>query len=446
MNNATVYTCFYCGKPLGEEFSPDASDYKVNLCGDVACMEAFYACGETEGYVSQAILGNGLETAKLLTYLYGMDSHGCLQSIGTSPRGRLLFSEVETIFNKIKKEKLDDVQIKERLGDRLYRAVRYSLLKFRINLQIDFVEKDRGFTCYKVRNPNEIEDTFRDNFILTRKSHHKYHGSSVTNWFSIIANGIKNYSYTNNMTTGAAYGPGVYLSNQYSMSLCYAKNSDFPILGIYEVCGDVSLYKKASNVWVVPDDKKLILRYLLVNWKNMVEINAWLDMRFAQSYDVALCKGSKRLWKEYQMSMQISGAASGIYIDLPDEGNLLLWDVRLSGFGDSQLEMDMQRWGVDHVKLRVLFSQDYPFYPPFIYVLYPKFQYQTAHITSQGAICMELLTPSGWSQLMTMENVLIQIKTLILEGGGRLSGESGSYTMEAAKSSFTTVAKSHGWL
>lgn len=46
---------------------------------------------------------------------------------------------------------------------------------------------------------------------------------------------------------------------------------------------------------------------------------------------------------------------------------------------------------VDHIRLLMTFKDDYPFSPPFVRILYPRFKRSTGYIID-GAFCMELLT------------------------------------------------------
>ena len=48
-----------------------------------------------------------------------------------------------------------------------------------------------------------------------------YHGSKIGCWHSIIRNSLKNLSNTNRMTSGAAYGAGIYLGAAAHTSLQY---------------------------------------------------------------------------------------------------------------------------------------------------------------------------------------------------------------------------------
>lgn len=53
-----------------------------------------------------------------------------------------------------------------------------------------------------------------------------------------------------------------------------------------------------------------------------------------------------------------------------------------------RLEKDKQ---LDHVRLMMKFKDDYPFTPPFVRIVYPRFKRSTGYIID-GAFCMELLT------------------------------------------------------
>lgn len=54
--------------------------------------------------------------------------------------------------------------------------------------------------------------------------------------------------------------------------------------------------------------------------------------------------------------------------------------------------------------------------PPFIRVVRPRFrgfgQGGGGHVTVGGALCMELLTNSGWSAVSSLESVLLQVVSL----------------------------------
>lgn len=89
-----------------------------------------------------------------------------------------------------------------------------------------------------------------------------YHGSAMRNWYSILRNGIKVCSGTKWMSAGAAYGSGIYLSDAISLSYGYSEQTGDSIIGVYEIY-NLNKYKKANNVYVVPQNDKILLRHLL---------------------------------------------------------------------------------------------------------------------------------------------------------------------------------------
>ena len=75
--------------------------------------------------------------------------------------------------------------------------------------------------------------------------------------------------------------------------------------------------------------------------------------------------------------------------------------------------------GHDHVELEMSFPDDYPFEPPFVRVVRPRFRRQTGFVMN-GALCMELLTKDGWNPINDIEGVLVSIRSLMVVGDGRL--------------------------
>lgn len=105
---------------------------------------------------------------------------------------------------------------------------------------------------------------------------HLYHGSPIQNFYSIMRNGLKNYSGTKLMTCGQAYGPGIYLGADMGTSNSYcgqpikindkgdlSHNNTCRIMGIVQVIVKES-YKKTPNIYVVPDEENVLLKYLVM--------------------------------------------------------------------------------------------------------------------------------------------------------------------------------------
>jgi len=93
----------------------------------------------------------------------------------------------------------------------------------------------------------------------------------------------------------------------------------------------------------------------------------------------------------------------------------------------------------------MLFPTDYPFAPPFVRVVSPRFAFHKGRVTVGGSICTEVLTPSGWSSTLTVEDLLIALQAEMLAGEPRLDPANQSrYSLSEARAAFDRVAKGQG--
>ena len=86
------------------------------------------------------------------------------------------------------------------------------------------------------------------------------------------------------------------------------------------------------------------------------------------------------------------------------------------------------------IQFEIRFDANFPFNPPFIRIVKPRFGFHTGHVTIGGSICMQSLTPSGWIPVRTVESVFIEILFNMQEGGAQLdfSQLGRSYSMAEA--------------
>jgi len=97
------------------------------------------------------------------------------------------------------------------------------------------------------------------------------------------------------------------------------------------------------------------------------------------------------------------------------------------------------------------FTDRFPFQPPFIRVCHPVLS--GGYVLSGGAICMELLTPQGWSSAYSIEAVIMQISATLVKGKARVNFQENSkanmvYTLQKAQQSFKSLVQIHeksGW-
>eukprot|EP01106_Pelomyxa_sp_JSP_P007313 TRINITY_DN2204_c0_g1_i12.p1 TRINITY_DN2204_c0_g1~~TRINITY_DN2204_c0_g1_i12.p1 ORF type:complete len:157 (+),score=26.62 TRINITY_DN2204_c0_g1_i12:478-948(+) len=93
-------------------------------------------------------------------------------------------------------------------------------------------------------------------------------------------------------------------------------------------------------------------------------------------------QAAQRLLKDLQSLLSSDPAKLGISAT-PNEQNIYQWTVKLFGF-DGKLQQDLERYntnyGIKHVELEMKFPSEYPFSPPFIRVVRPRFQFHTGHV------------------------------------------------------------------
>ena len=98
------------------------------------------------------------------------------------------------------------------------------------------------------------------------------------------------------------------------------------------------------------------------------------------------------------------------------------------------------------ILLRIAFPSTYPTAPPYVRVIRPRFQFRTGHVTIGGSICTEMLTSHGWSSTMTIESVLLSIRTNMLVGGARLDlSKRHDYSEAEAREAFNRMVQQHNW-
>ena len=410
-----------------------------------------------------------------------------------------IITNFETIISAIR-ESYNDAEILERLNNQTYELIRFILEGCKMLLKADNLlstgdiitvqtenqslgvmekiraiqeakEKDilEGVMQFKVEHTALVEDRFRG-----RDTVYLYHGSRAENWYSILANGIKIGSKSKYFLNGAAYGNGIYLSNDINLSIGYSgarlaqsignAEGENMILAIFQVINNPR-WHKGGTIFVVDDENALVLRYLLVfnDLRNPLvqgifkAINIKLNSGGIQATEKQKTEmaarqlttiHNKRLMREYQAIMKQSPDVLGFQIRLSEEDQLGKWMIHLARVDNPKLEEQMRRLGIPAIEIEITFKESYPIAPPFIRVVYPHFKFHSGHITVGGSLCMEMLTNQGWSPTFNVENVITQIKMAIADGGGEIdeANYKKRYTMDEALEAFKRVMQAHGWV
>lgn len=160
----------------------------------------------------------------------------------------------------------------------------------------------------------------------------------------------------------------------------------------------------------------------------------------------------KRLIKDLR-ALDKSKTKSGIEAS-PLESDLFVWRVKLTDIPvETKLGRDLQHFSqlfnVEPViSMEMRFQPDYPFSPPFIRVLTPRFQFLTGHVTIGGSICMQMLTNSGWQPSNDIESILIQVRAEILsdpDASLATRQTNTAYSLEDARIAFKRMTQKYGW-
>lgn len=131
---------------------------------------------------------------------------------------------------------------------------------------------------------------------------------------------------------------------------------------------------------------------------------------------------TRRLMKELQDIARLSDRF--ISVELVDE-SLFDWNVKLHQVDkDSVLWQDMKETNTEYILLNLTFPDNFPFSPPFMRVLSPRLE--NGYVLDGGAICMELLTPRGWSSAYTVEAVMRQFAASLVKGQVGLRSRGGA--------------------
>ena len=171
----------------------------------------------------------------------------------------------------------------------------------------------------------------------------------------------------------------------------------------------------------------------------------------------ATTSASKTLQRELTASFKIQNTLPahelGWYINPELISNVYQWIVELHSFeAHLPLAKDMKDRNLKSVVMEIRFGKDYPMSPPFVRVIRPRFLSFMAggggHVTAGGALCMELLTNSGWSAVNNIESVLLQVRLAISSTEPRPArlepGMVRDYGVGEAVEAFVRACQAHG--
>jgi len=243
----------------------------------------------------------------------------------------------------------------------------------------------------------DIENKFTQKYFL-------FHGSGICSWYPIIKNGLKVMSGTEFMANGAAHGNGIYFSDSFQMSHSYSyrgkgegmiRNSN-NVVGVFEVLEDPSKYKKVEGIYVINNDKIVLLRTIvLVKSGSTIPkdiSNYFLKelplQKQTNKLNVGILK-NKRLDGEHKKLLTLNFITK---IDIQDQWKWII---------------DFEPIKNNYPSIEFVFS-NYPINPPIIKLLSKQIKI-TGLVDSNGIITIETTNPANWK----LTNNLGEICTIL---------------------------------
>lgn len=324
---------------------------------------------------------------------------------------------------------------------------------------------------FRVTHPPARENEFNNKYT---NHFYTFHGSPITNWYSILRNGLKNCSQTSYMTTGAVYGNGIYTSRDLSISISYAGHSSGSIFAVVDVAGKpvsgneptFGSKNEAGCIVVIPDESRVLIRYFY--WmKSALPSELYTSfIRVLNSHLVSLTdvynKKEKIIQKKHEARVlqEIKEISKTVFA--PGDEIVIITDdiTRWKAFinmkfdpitDDQKLLMDDINWyaamtNSSSIEVEVLIPRNYPFAPPRVFIKSPRFTECSGHIV-QGALCVDMINASNWNVSYRIISILVVIKNLIIEGKGRIDRINYNlpYKVEEADDAFKRLALAHNW-
>ncbi|KAJ5152995.1 uncharacterized protein N7482_009473 [Penicillium canariense] len=183
------------------------------------------------------------------------------------------------------------------------------------------------------------------------------------------------------------------------------------------------------------------------------------SLRLLSPPTFATSTATKLLQRHLQATLKVQASEPlhelGWYVDPNLIKTVYQWIVELHTFDPTlPLAKDLKAAKLASVILEIRFPPQFPMDPPFVRVIRPRFMEFArgggGHVTAGGAMCLELLTNSGWSAVTSMESLLLQVRMALSATDphpGRLSHERvGDYSVGEAVQAYTRACMAHGWV
>ena len=150
----------------------------------------------------------------------------------------------------------------------------------------------------------------------------------------------------------------------------------------------------------------------------------------------------QRLKKESQIMKEYK--ENGISFEMIEP--LKKWNVYLKDFDkDTKLYSELKKYNIKQVKMEITIKKNYPFMPPFVRIVEPRFSGYKGFITTGGSLCVDVLTINGWVPTYTLISLMNQLKIFINAGEIDIVKYNIPYTLKEAEHHYNHTTKFHKW-
>ena len=284
------------------------------------------------------------------------------------------------LMNKFN-ESSNDIELYSKLNNNSYCIIKNAISNNYFSMSSrENVIPDSSVIFIHINYSAEIENKFQQN-------HYLFHGSSSYSWYPIIKNGLKVMSGTEFQANGAAYGNGVYFSDSFQFSLGYSSNncgSDTSVVGVFEILEDPSKYKKSTNIYVISDEKILLLRSLVIT-KSHSKISGDITNYFIKELPLQkkINKLSVGILKNKRLDSEFKKLSNESYLSEIKIIDQTCWEIEFASIKNKS------------ITIQLIFS-NYPISPPIIKLISNNMTYGLGFVESDNTIKIDITNPSSW--------------------------------------------------
>jgi hypothetical protein len=281
-------------------------------------------------------------------------------------------------------------------AENLYRFLKFVILsnkmKFdKTNFSFKSGEKLYKFDQYNVQYTDLEEQRFRS---LSSSFCFLYHGSSPPRFHSILRNGLKNCSGTNLQAHGAAYGNGIYATDDLNLGMSYAYGSSSKhILVVMEAIGKKSDYAKTCNIYVIPREEMQKIRFVLVipNGTSVIlsSLTAVLNKKYeACEQNIVRKKTRAQKVQEARLTKELS--------------EMISKNIIVERGANNTLSIPLKSVGI-----KMFIPENFPFSAPIVWI-------SPAKVDSPGNVSQNgLIYDINWKPVCRLWQIVDYVKSLI---------------------------------